>query len=245
MTSTCKNCGNKLGGNFCSHCGQASDTHDISLHFLWHDLQHGFLHVDHGIFYTIQQLFIRPGYTIREFIKGKRIKHFKPISFVIILSGLYSLLYHLLGINPVPVLPSDMANSAALNHFHEWMSSHFALIEIIHLPIFSLASFLVFRKHQYNYAEHFVLNAYLFGQKMLINLFLLPLMYAFNGTATMLTITTIGAILGVSVIVWGYSQFFDQNSKMRSFNLTMLTHALDSFGFMLAAVFGAIIYLKF
>ncbi|MBC8155688.1 MAG: DUF3667 domain-containing protein [Bacteroidetes bacterium] len=80
MTKHCQNCNSELNGNFCSHCGQSSNTHRLNFHFLWHDIQHGLLHIDKGILYTTKELFTRPGHSIREFLLGKRVKHFKPIS---------------------------------------------------------------------------------------------------------------------------------------------------------------------
>lgn len=59
---------------------------------MWHDIQHGLFHFDQGIFYTAKQLFIRPGHSIREFIEGKRVEHFKPLSLVIILATAYGII---------------------------------------------------------------------------------------------------------------------------------------------------------
>ena len=94
MTHICKNCGSPVKSRFCSDCGQPASTHRISGHFLWHDIQHGILHVDKGILFTAKELFTRPGHSIREFLQGKRVKHFKPISLVIILAGIYGFLSH-------------------------------------------------------------------------------------------------------------------------------------------------------
>src|SRR6478736_1543240 len=99
MTKTCLNCNANLAGKFCSNCGQDSNTHRINSHFLWHDIQHGLTHVDKGMLFTIKELFTRPGNSIRQFLEGKRIKHFKPISLVIILAGAYGFLSHYYEIN--------------------------------------------------------------------------------------------------------------------------------------------------
>lgn len=71
MTAICKNCDNTFEGNFCNNCGQSKDTHKLSMHYIWHDLQHGIFHFDNGIFYTIKNLLTKPGVSIREFIEGK------------------------------------------------------------------------------------------------------------------------------------------------------------------------------
>ena len=94
MTTTCKNCNQSFEGHFCNNCGQSAKTHQINFQFLWHDIQHGLFHFDNGILYTSKQLFTRPGNTIREFIEGKQVRHFKPFSLVIVLATVYGLLIH-------------------------------------------------------------------------------------------------------------------------------------------------------
>ncbi|QOG00887.1 DUF3667 domain-containing protein [Flavobacterium sp. MDT1-60] len=37
-------------------------------------------------------MFTRPGHSIREFIEGKRVKHFKPLWLVAVLGALYGFL---------------------------------------------------------------------------------------------------------------------------------------------------------
>ena len=99
MVNTCVNCGMPVEGKYCSNCGQSTEEHTINLHFLWHDIQHGLFHFDKGILFTVKELFTRPGHSIREFIQGKRVQHFKPVSLVLILATVYAFLFHYFHIN--------------------------------------------------------------------------------------------------------------------------------------------------
>ena len=131
-TTICKNCNYPFKGNYCNHCGQAADTHKLSLHYIWHDLQHGLFHFDNGFFYTIKQLLTRPGHTIREFINGKRVRHFKPFSFVVVLATLYGLLYHYFIRNVFdvqPIHPTENVVSAYEKVIH-WNLDHLAYVSI-------------------------------------------------------------------------------------------------------------------
>lgn len=133
MTTICKNCSNHFEGNFCNNCGQAANTHKLNMHFIWHDLQHGLFHFDNGIFYTIKQLLTRPGYTIREFIDGKRVRHFKPLSFIFVLATVYGVLYHLFINNLYNVKPIN-ANEDVLSAYEKvikWTTDHFAYSTLI------------------------------------------------------------------------------------------------------------------
>lgn len=210
MTTTCKNCKQHFKGKFCNQCGQSADTHDINFHFLWHDIQHGLLHFDKGILYTIKELFTRPGYSIREFIDGKRVKHFKPISFIIVLAGIYGFLIHYFRITEFIQISADNKTRQVVNidKIIEWISTHYAFSTLLLLPITSLGTYWAFKKEKYNFIQHIVLNSFLAGQKILIRLVFLPLVLLF-GKDNGMKILTIPDIIGVGFTIWTLIQLFD------------------------------------
>ncbi|MBS7233691.1 DUF3667 domain-containing protein [Flavobacterium psychroterrae] len=178
MEITCKNCRHLYTGHYCSNCGQTAATYRINWHFLWHEIKHSLLHFDEGIPYSIKQLFTRPGHSIRDFIEGKRIRHFKPLSLVLVLGALYGILYHYFTIN----LFSASSNSKIdMVDFNEWSSKHYSWITILTIPLFTLGTFICFRNQGYNFVEYFVLNTYKASQKLCIQIFSFPLIYYFNG----------------------------------------------------------------
>jgi len=81
MAINCKNCNNLYDGNYCNHCGQSANTHEINFKSILHEVQHSLLHIDKGILYTTKELLLRPGKTISDYLNGKRVKHFKPFAF--------------------------------------------------------------------------------------------------------------------------------------------------------------------
>lgn len=86
MTNNCLNCNEELVGKYCSNCSQPASTHRFSLsHVFKHDFVHGIFHFDKGFFFTIKELFTRPGHSIREYVKGKRVKHFNYFATVLLL----------------------------------------------------------------------------------------------------------------------------------------------------------------
>ncbi len=86
MSKKCLNCNSDVVGDFCSTCGQKTSTKRFSLkHFITHDLIHGVFHLDKGLLFTIKELFTRPGHSIREYVQGKRIKHFNYFTAILIL----------------------------------------------------------------------------------------------------------------------------------------------------------------
>ncbi|MEZ4690294.1 MAG: DUF3667 domain-containing protein [Ignavibacteria bacterium] len=179
MSKYCQNCNAQLSGNFCSNCGQRSDTHKINLHFLWHDIQHGLLHVEKGILFTVKELFTRPGHTIREFLQGKRVNHFKPISLVLVLAGIYGLLSHYFEIN---LLSNNIEITGSGEKFEQakstvenmstWISQHYSVFALLQIPVFSIGTYLCFRKAGYNFIEQIVINAFITAQKLIVHIVL-------------------------------------------------------------------------
>ena len=219
MNKNCKNCKTELNGNFCSHCGQSANTHRINFHFLWHDIQHGLFHFDKGILFTTKELFTRPGVSIKEFLDGKRVNHFKPFSFVIILAGLYGLLAHYFDIN----LLSNNFNvtgegeefvrtKASLEKMTNWVSQHYSLISLFQIPVFAFGTYIAFKKVGYNYIEHLVINSFIAGQKLIIRLLSFPLFVLFNNSTNLIQIARYTDILGYVVSIWTLIKLFNQIS---------------------------------
>jgi hypothetical protein len=239
MTTACKNCNSSFKGNFCHNCGQSAKTHRLDYHSIWHDIQHGLLHIDKGIFYTIIQLFTRPGHTIREYLEGKRLKHFKPVSLVIILATIYALLNHYLHID----LITAAENKISIKNFgldlqfqitqgsenplagviRDFIDSHFALLQLLLLPFYAAASWLAFRKNGYNYIEHLVINAFLRGQAFIIAIAMLPFIYF--GINTGEVSSNIFTVLQIICLFWVFVQFFNTRNTFwvikRSFLATL------------------------
>ncbi len=227
----CKNCANHFTGNYCNQCGQDAHTGRINSHFLIHEIQHGLFHIDKGIFYTIKQLFIHPGHTLREFIEGKRVAHFKPLSFLIVIAGLYAFVHHFL---KADVLAFKFTNADAQSlqpKVTDWMNEHFALVSLLEVPLIGFISYLFFKKYKVNYMENLVISAYLIGQRIIAKLVLLPFFYIhLNSTVKALLLTLDDFIIPVSLFIWAYKQYFEEQSAiwvmLRSFFTYLISYAL-------------------
>lgn len=206
----CKNCGNAVNGSYCSHCGQPSHTGRINLHYIWHELQHSVLHVDKGIFYTIKELIVRPGYTIKDYLAGKRVNHFKPFSFIIILGTIYGFLVHFFNLYPEAHIFSDAGESVVDKNrvMFEWVYAHYSLIMLVMIPVSALSSYLIFRKSGYNYMEHVIIYSYITGIHIIFMMVVYPLYY-FTMSSVVYFVTF---ILSYSYNVWVLSQLFKKTS---------------------------------
>ncbi|WP_433830828.1 DUF3667 domain-containing protein [Flavobacterium anhuiense] len=223
MEIMCKNCHQIFKGHYCNNCGQPAETHKINAHFLWHDIQHGLLHFDKGITYSIKQLITRPGNSVREFIEGKRVRHFKPLSLVVVLAALYGVLYHFFHINMFPDSENDTIN---YTEFNEWVATHYSWVTIATIPIYTIGTYIVFRKQGYNYFEYFVLNTFKASQRLFVQILTFPALIYLNGTPQVQKFSSAAYIIGLVLIFWTNIQFFNKISKTRAFFLSILSHII-------------------
>ncbi len=249
MSRTCKNCAEPIHKKFCPNCGQSTDTHPINAHFLWHDIQHGLLHYEKGIPYTLKQLFTRPGDAIRDYIEGKRINHFKPISLILILAGFYGFLYHYFHINLVTSFTkatseegSKWVNFTAIN---EWIGTHYSVLALIKTPLLALASLWAFRKFGYNYVQHFVINAFLTAQNLFIRLIFLPIVIIYNETPHFLRISLFSDIISNGFAIWAFWQFFTTMKPKEKASRIALSYVYIALLFGAFILSGSFIYVLF
>jgi len=245
MTTNCKNCNAELQGNYCSNCGQSAETHKINGHYLWHDIQHGLLHLDKGILFTTKELFTRPGNSIRDFLEGKRVKHFKPISLVLVLAGMYGLLFHFFKIDMFAnyIVISGSGEKAdhireVIHKTSEWISQHYAILALLQIPIFAIGTYLCFRKGGYNFMEHLIINTFIVGQRLMLHIITFPLYYISSGTSMLIMTDRIINLIGYSLAIWTIIQLF-KNQKKKI--LKTIVSLLISFIIIILVLLGSLV----
>ncbi|PBJ15656.1 DUF3667 domain-containing protein [Flavobacterium sp. ACN6] len=224
MEIVCKNCHQVFNGHYCNNCGQPADTHKINSHFLWHDIQHGLLHFDKGILYSLGQLFTRPGNSIREFIEGKRVRHFKPLSLVVLLGTLYGFLYHYFHINYF--INESQDDTLDYKTINEWTATHFSWVTIATIPLYTIGTFIVFRNQGYNFVELFVLNTFKASQRLFVQIITFPILFYLNNTNHLQQFSFVTYLIGMILIFWTNIQFFNKLSKTKAFFLSLLSHII-------------------
>lgn len=85
----CKNCRNTFQGNYCPHCGQNRHTPRFTIRNAFQNILSGFFNIDHGFSRNLIELLYRPGYMIRDYLKGKRVHYYKPFQTLFVLATLY------------------------------------------------------------------------------------------------------------------------------------------------------------
>ncbi len=209
----CKNCSQLVDGDYCKHCGQSTSVSRINFSSFLDDLSDSVFQINRGFFYSLKELFIRPGHSIREYLDGKRKQHFKPIGYVLILSTVYFFVARFLEsdtfmndfVTGFASGPNDSEVDGKTLAILKWFTGNYAYTTLILIPVFSLASYFTFLKSRCNYLEHVVLNAYITGQQAIIYSVSAMLIFLFGDT-DLLVILTLGTSIGYALFV--FMQFF-------------------------------------
>jgi hypothetical protein len=236
-TATCRNCDTIYLGKYCPECGQSAHTGRIDARYIVHDLPHAVFHVDKGILYSLWQLLIRPGKAVAEYVDGKRVNHFKPFSYLIILTSIAAVLSHWVNaalqakirINEAPVKALPAAKHG-VNYFIYQVSPFFdkypSLFFLCMIPLVSLLTWLYYKKRGFNYWENIILNTYLTAQFniCLILLYLFVLTSGRQGFSF-----TPWLIVFFSYLGFAYGQFFSYQRKRVNLLANLLVTILTAF----------------
>lgn len=230
MKTTCKNCGEIIDGNYCSHCGQKTSVGKITASNILDEVATSVFQINRGFFFTVMALFKRPGSAIKEYLDGQRKKYFKPIAYVLTLSTVYFLVSRATGQNTWMgdiitgwsngIIESDENIDVPL--VLRWFSKNFAYTTLLLLPVFSLASFLSFRGLGRNYVEHLVINTYTTGQQAILYSFFALLRTVFDHEI----LEMLQFSVAFSYLFWVFWQFFRKGNRMINILRSVLTYIL-------------------
>ena len=212
----CKNCGNPFEGNYCNSCGQTAKTQRLNWHFIIDNIEHDVLHFDHGIIYTIRQIFIRPGETIKKFIAGQRKKYTHPLTYLVVISVVYYIFRSLLVPHENAVDTSDVDKTIA-DFIYNYYSK---IVMVIIIPLAALYTPIFYPGEPYNFVELFTFHCYIRGQFMIFELIVIILNWLLVKSSVLLpsaALITVNIVFNVFFLCWALKQFFNEKNFGFSF----------------------------
>ena len=214
---TCKNCNHAVDSKFCPNCGQAFLTPRFSAKELFHEFMHGFLHLDHGIFFTMRELILRPGTTIKNYLHGKRKSYFNPFTYILVLSAFTAFMISKVHWGSL-LVEIGLVNSSKVDA-QAWQYSlkHFSWRLLLGIPISAFASRILYWKHEFNFSELMIANSYLRGQIDLFMLILFALL-SFVHVQYIRSGFTIFFLVGWMVYIgWAFAGLFNDKITVGNF----------------------------
>jgi hypothetical protein len=206
----CKNCDYTFDGNFCSNCGQKTNTKRLDWNYLKDEAKYTFLHLNNGLLYTSKQLLTRPGDMVKEFIDGKRVKHYKPILLVFVLAGVSTFLAHYNGDLMImeKLNTPNSKNAFSSKDFSKVFGEYYTLIQLLSVPIISVCTWLAFRKWGYNFIENIIINSFATAQLMIIGILFTPIKFLCANTSFLFISSAIIGFGSYGFNIWLYLKLY-------------------------------------
>ena len=141
------------------------------------------LNLEKGILYTLTGLVIRPGEVLNTYLFEDRTKMTKPLSFLLLAVGISTFLtINLIGLEETMLAgmnagagETDPEQAEFMKMYSTKFTQYYNIIQLLSVPFLALSSYLFFKKHKYNYAEHLVIAAYLTGILNAIYILVIPI----------------------------------------------------------------------
>ncbi len=229
----CKNCTYEYEANYCPSCGQKASVRRFSTRILFADLLDKVLPLDRGVIFTTQRLFTQPGAMLREYLGGKRVAYTKPLQFLLVAVAI-SLVFFSSDEFKQQVQSGygqmNTGRSAEAAAFQQEIATLFStnmtLVVVAMIPILAWIARWLYKKHDLNYAEHFVMNCYLLAGCMIMGMpFMLGLKLA-GKSAYSPDVAGYFTIFYIGYFVWGHISFFREPNRIWNGVKGMLTFLL-------------------
>ena len=104
----CLNCNNTFESDYCPHCGQKAKTKRLRLTEIVNNFIGSFIGGDNKFLRTCLDLICRPGYMVRNYLNGKRVRYYNPLQLYVFMLTLYAVVSYVLGVSDSII--DDMTN---------------------------------------------------------------------------------------------------------------------------------------
>lgn len=227
----CLNCESIVLDNFCSSCGQKTDTHRITFkNFIFHDVLHGIFHFEKGMLFTGKSALLNPGKASLSYISGKRKPYYNVFYFILITIGLILFFRHFYDelsiINGEKVSEKVAHLDKVSKRLNEIITKESKLLIFLFVPFAALNSFIFFKRKKLNLSEHSIIAGMILLGMLLISLFgnlffYLDLMISFNEVFANI-ISKLVVLLIIVQIGHGYYNAFGKDYSKTGFSYRLI-----------------------
>jgi len=150
-----------------------------------------------GLSFTIKNLLFSPGKTLNNyFFTHERSKHIRPMNFLLLMVTIATFLTLQLikSSNPEAMNGNEINDvmggtsinlgngvpeklNDAIGIFNGLVKQYYHIFQLLKIPFFALATFCFFRKKQFNYAEHLIINSYIIAMTTFLFIITFPIAF--------------------------------------------------------------------
>ncbi len=179
----------------------APEIDRITLKKIFRDILYA-LNLEQGMGYTLKRLFVAPGQTVNEYLFEDRSRLTRPFQLIIFLVAIATFLTLFILPNTEQLLVDLHKTSGwadftpAVKHSMEWftmnMKQYFNVFFLAGIPFVSVATYLIFRKAKYYFAEHLIINTYVSAPQTVFFILYVPFI---NNSGLMASVQVIPVIV--------------------------------------------------
>jgi len=223
----CLNCQGEFQGDYCPYCGQRVAPQRLTLPDLIHYFFALFTYLNRGLIHTLEELLLRPGYMVRDYLNGHRAEYTQPVTLLFLLVATQ---FMITGASEFDVEAPDGEAGAFAYEVAKWIIANFTWVTlsfvIVSVPAFFLSAKWARLKPRPNWAESFVFLAYFICWVFLIGIIrvsfikAIPKLWPYSNAISVAT-----SLLELFIFVWMVHSCFGAKWG-RSIWTVLLAHTL-------------------
>ena len=168
----CNNCGYADHGVYCSNCGGHLKNQRISLPGLFSSIVDFFTNFEDKYVHTFTSLFVRPIEFINHYLNGIRDKYYIPFKYFFLNLSINFFIYSYFNVSTINENAYDKEADHLLQLksevvFDSIINNYGSFFSLTIIPLYVLATLVLFRNNHHNTAERATAITFLLGQLMI------------------------------------------------------------------------------
>ncbi|MGL2988030.1 DUF3667 domain-containing protein [Flavobacterium sp. RSSA_27] len=241
----CLNCNSEASGSYCYNCGQKTSTTRFSFKQIFkNDIASTFYaFFKSELFFTIKELFTRPGHSVREYLAGKRVNHMNYMSLFILLSAIGIFLDKYAKVSMAALSAEDKASEKIMVNYFNFVRDNPKTFIFITIPIISAFTYLFFKKSKFNFPEHLIMNVYKASALLILSKIVTLFSILSSNIALLKFVDQLVSYGTTGYSIWFLYQFFYDSKLYSKAVLIIRSTVAVLFGLLFSTIFMFIYWL--
>jgi len=223
----CPTCRLPGDGAYCIHCGEDMEPDRITVRYVLAQFAEIFVGFESNrLLHTFRDPALRPGTTIRRYLRGTRQSYYNPVDYAMLMGGLSILLSMFLNESLFEGRKAAAIGSAEDKAFMAYLLEDFGtlmnLTLLLQFPVAALITWLRRMKGRQTLGEHIYANAFLSGQVLAYNMLMLALQRILPFGGFQLFLTEVYGWFIVGYVAFSYYRWQHVNLRFPRVLLSML-----------------------